>query len=335
MRVGVVEEQLVDGEQPVTVGVLVVCVALRERIKRHRGDVCRQGVGRPYVSGKGRTGENVGDGVCVEPRKVVAVDELPVGLELYLERDRLVGVTVEERILPCDEQGVLRGDRVPHLARSVGFVEPVPVRLRDDAERRHERSEPVVRGDNAALFEYLRHDLSERVDAQTADVVRGDLERPIRECGVNPVVRRAKRPPIRADHGIGRRGEVELLARPYAGHHKAALDVRSLNGVRRVRRGYRLEVGKAESLHAAKREVDGLKRRVELCESLHTLKPNARQRHRLEIAASRPRHHLRNIIRAAVAAATSAAIATAVAGLYAGVYPHGYEERPQQDTSHI
>ena len=57
-RIGVVREQLVDGENTVVVRVLIICIILGKRVKRHGGDVRRQGVGSPCISAEGRTGEN-------------------------------------------------------------------------------------------------------------------------------------------------------------------------------------------------------------------------------------------------------------------------------------
>ena len=85
-RIGVVEEQFVDCCESIVVWVLVICIFLGERIEHHRGYVCRDGVCRPPIAPERRAGENVCDGIGVETREVVAVYELPVHLELDLER---------------------------------------------------------------------------------------------------------------------------------------------------------------------------------------------------------------------------------------------------------
>ena len=145
--VGVVEEQFVDCQQPIVVRVLVICIVLGERVEHHRGYVCWDGVCRPPIAPERRAGENVRDGIGVEAREVVSVGKLAICLELDLERERIGGVAIKERVLPRDDERVLRRYRVPHLAWPVGFGEPVPIRLRHDAERGHERSEPVVGSD--------------------------------------------------------------------------------------------------------------------------------------------------------------------------------------------
>ena len=291
MRVGVVEEKLVDGEKPVSVRVLIVCVRFQERIERHRGDVRRQGVSGPLVPAQGCAREEVCGRFAAETREVVAEGEPSVREELDLEGDRLARVAVEKHILPSDDKRIVRGDAIPHLAWSVNLVEQFPICLRHNAERRHERSEPVVRGYCTVHHPNQRLDFAEGVDAQTRDIVRGDLERPVRECGVNPVVRRAKRPPVGDDGRVGRRREVELLARSDASHHESACEVRRLNGVRRIRRGDWLESEKVEGC----RLVDRMQLRVQLSLSVQALKLSARQRHRIEVARSR--HHLRHVVR--------------------------------------
>ena len=62
-------------------------------------------------------------------------------------------------------------------------------------------------------------------DAEARDIVRGDLERPVRERGVNPVGCSSERPPVVDGGCIGRGREVELLVRAHEGHHESALEV--------------------------------------------------------------------------------------------------------------
>ena len=181
------DEQLVDCGDAVPVGVLVVCIALRKRIEGHRGDVRRKRVRRPLVSAEGRSGENVGDGVGVEPRKVVAEREPAVSAEFDLERDWPLRVAVKKSVPPCDNERVLRSYAIPKLAWAGRLVEQVPVRLRHDSERGHERREPVVCGDHAVGVPDERIDLAEGIDAQTADLVRADLKHPVRHGDVHPV----------------------------------------------------------------------------------------------------------------------------------------------------
>lgn len=67
-------------------------------------------------------------------RQVVAVHEVPVWEEFDLEADGESGIAVQEDVPPGDDDGVGRRDEPPRLARTGGFGQEAPVRLRDDAE---------------------------------------------------------------------------------------------------------------------------------------------------------------------------------------------------------
>ena len=324
------DKQLVDGEQPVVVGVLVVCVCFRERIERHRGDVRRQGVGRPCVPSEGRTGENVGDGVCVEPREVVAEREPAVRAEFDLERDRLLRVAVEKSVLPCDNERVLRRYAVPQLARASGLGKQVPVRLRDDAERSHERREPVVRGDYAIGAPDKRIDFAEGINAQTADFVRADLKHPVRQGDVHPVSGRSESPPVLADGRAWGRGEVKLLVRADACHDESAPEVVSGQHVRGIRRDDGREARplvRDGRRIADKAAVGRMKPALESL--LLVVRDGSGRDERLQAAAGAD-HHL-DVVGATVAA-TAVAATVSAAGLGAGYHPHGDEERAEQHT---
>ena len=160
--------------------------------------------------------------------------------ELNLKGDGFPGVAVEKYVLPSDDKRIVRRDAIPHQAWSVGFVEQFPVRLRHNTERRHERSKPVVCGYRTISFRDKWDNLAKRIYSQTFHIVCADLEHPVGHCDIHPVNRRAVLQPVDADDGVGRRGEVDPLARPDAGHHEAALEVLGGQHPCRVRRGYRV-----------------------------------------------------------------------------------------------
>ena len=83
---------------------------------------------------------------------------------------------------------------------------------------------------------------SEGEDAETAYFVRADMERPIGEREVYPVLRRAERLPVGAHGRIGRSGKIERLARTGAVHHEAVREVLRRQRPRSVRRGDGREV---------------------------------------------------------------------------------------------
>ena len=52
VRVGIVDEKLVDGCDSVAVGILVICIVPCQRTECHRSHVCRDGIRRPLVAGE-------------------------------------------------------------------------------------------------------------------------------------------------------------------------------------------------------------------------------------------------------------------------------------------
>ena len=168
-----------------------------------------------------------------------------------MKRNRLAGVAVEQGVLPRDLQRVRRRDVVPQLRLAVGSwqlaasVEQMPIRLRHDAKRRHQRGEPAVGGYRVVRKPHHWLDLAKGVDAQMRDVVRGDLERPVREGCVNPVGCRAESPPVGCHGRICRKREVKPLVSADARHDKSALDVFGRQHSGGVRRTGRIDAGNA------------------------------------------------------------------------------------------
>ena len=110
-----------------------------------------------------------------------------------------------------------------------------PVGLGHDAERGAERPETrhVRRG---------RLHPAVGMDAQPVHRVRADLNRPVGEGDVHPVLRRAKRPPVGAHVRSGGGGEGEHLPRADARQDEATAEIVAFQRLRGVRRSDGREV---------------------------------------------------------------------------------------------
>ena len=221
---------------------------------------------------------------------------------------------------------------MPQLARAVVLGEQIPVCLRDDAERGDKWSEPVVRDDHTVGVPDERIDLAEGEQPQMVDLVRANMKRPVRKGHVNPVCRRAKRTPVRADGRAGRRGEVELLVRADPIHDESAPEIVAVQSSRGVRRGDRREVRPLVGDGRWVTDETALRRQNPALQSLLLVVRDCSGGIKRLESTSGADHQL-NVVCAAVTAATFAsAVPAAIARLGAGDHPHGNEERAEQHT---
>ena len=205
-----------------------------------------------------------------------------------------------------------------------------PVGLRDDAERGVERPESgYPRNGRDARCPSFHPAVG--MDAQPVHRVRADLNRPVGEGDVHPVLRRAKRAPVGAHVRSGGGGEGVRLTRADARQDEATAEIVAFQRPRGVRRGDGREVLPRVGDGRGVADETALWRLNPALEALLlVVRDRSGRIERLEAAAGAD-HHL-DVVRAAVAAAIASAVAAAVARLDAGEHPHGDEERAEDDA---
>ena len=105
--------------------------------------------------------------------------------------------------------------RMPEAARTVGVGKSLPVYFRSNPKARFERREECSFGRREGIQFAIRK------DAKPFDVIGPEAERPVVECGIEPIPRRTICEPILANDRICRRGEIIHFIRTNPRQHKA------------------------------------------------------------------------------------------------------------------